>query len=566
MGKKNLTYFDGIYAIILILAIVLRVFFSSVWGLSEKEAEIVNSIPASSTTLYQVWTGALIQLFQASEFVARILPLLFGTALVVFPLFLRKSIGDGATILVGLGLALDPGLIAVSKQAGNEMLAIFALFTLFIFISQKRWAASGVVLAMGLLTGPYYWIGMIGFLICCAIGYVFFNKSAEEPNENSYFAVILSRLKKADWKAFLSGFGVMLLLGGTLFFTQPKVLAGIPNGIITFFSREDPGLNLLTFSNAMIGLIVTYLAILVFGFLGLKYLSAPWRSMFIVWSIVLFLMASLFPGRQLADYIWCILPLYLPAALKISRIKLRSNENRIWILSVTLILAVFALYFLYSLMQYFNNYAVVLEDSKINLYLLSALISFVIFVMILVILAWSWSLYISLDTVTLLGSGFLLFTFLVASMKSSGFDARPDQMMWFQTSYFKDADLFNNTIQRLDQDRTEKIHPLIVEIDGTASESLLWELRNYEVFIKQSVILGNDLQADVFITDINSMPQGVENLSGQDFIQTEYPAWSLMSFREWVKWAMYQETMYNNQQSIVWTLLFQGSLEVTADS
>lgn len=567
MDKKNLTYFEGLYVLILVIALVLRIVFAGTWSLSEKEAQTVNSAIVNPTTLYQLWTGALFTLFNQTELLARLLPVLLGSAMVLLPLYLRKSIGDGVTLLVAAGIALDPGLIAISKQAGSEIVAICALFALFLFVSQKKWTWVGVSLGVGLLSGPFYWLGLLGFLLCFAVGFLFPHTETEDINDSDYAVVIVARLKKIEWKPFLTGLLVFLVMGGTFFLTRPKMLAAIPGGLLEFFQRQTPDLVVLPISNAMLGFLLAYFAVIIIGIFGIRYLSKPWRKMFVLWSIIMFLLAVAYPGRQLADFIWCVLPLYVPAALQLTRIKLRSSENRLWIGSITAVLSIFLAYFLYSLMQYIQHAGTVVEDSQVNLYLLSALAAFVIFIMILVILAWSWSLYISLDVITILGVGMMLFSFVFSAMKSSGFDAKPDQLMWIQTSYFKDADIFNITMKHLDEDRAEKDHPLIVEVDGLTSESLLWELRNYDVYVRDVKKLADTIQPDVVIAPSTLMPNVSEKFSGQDFIYMEFPAWSLMSsIKEWTDWALYQQPLYNQAQIIVWASLFQGSLEVTPDS
>jgi hypothetical protein len=173
----------------------------------------------------------------------------------------------------------------------------------------------------------------------------------------------------------------------------------------------------------------------VIGLIGIQYLSRGWRSITWTWLIVVFMMVMFMPGRQLSDTIWMVIPLYIPAAIFLSRIKLHSEENPILIGVVVALLGVYTVYFLYSLTQYLPNATIMQGDSQNNVYLFSAVISFVILALILVVIAWGWSIAISLDAARVLGLGFVIFAMLVSGLKSAGFDSQPSQLMSLPTRF-----------------------------------------------------------------------------------------------------------------------------------
>ncbi len=565
MEKKTVTYFHVLYAGVVLLALGLRVIFTADWVLSEKEASLAVVATSSSQTIYQVWTGLLFQLFGTSNFLARLWPILFGTAFVFAPLLLRKQLGDTVSFLMAVGLAIDPGLLALSKQAGPEIIALAAFFTLLLFIWQKQWTYAGIALAIGLLSGAYFWIGSFILLLCLAIYSFPLRRSTEENLQDFDAAFIKQFFSEIYWKAVLTSFGFTILLAGTFFLTQPKALAGLTSGIIDFFQRQNQGIYAISFSVEMIGFFAAYLPILVLGLIGLRSVSKSWQSFILTWMFIGFLLIMLLPGRQLADTIWLIIPLYIPAAVFLSNFKLHSTEEPMLIGVVVSILGVFVIYFLYSLTQYLPNSMIIQEDSQTNVYLLSAVISFVILLLILVVLAWGWSIAISLDAVRLLSLGFVIFAMLISGLKSAGFDSVPSQLMWFQTQYFEDSDIFHKSITQLDLNRLEKLAPLKIELQNISTNSLLWELRNYDLMIKSSITMNEEIPADVIITDANSAPYVTENRTGQDFVYQKSAAWSLMSFPEWFRWILYQEPLYNNSQIVIWMNPYVGSLEIITE-
>ena len=82
-------------------------------------------------------TGAMFALFGASEAVARILPALFGTALVALPIFLRPLLGRGGSLLAAAFLTFSPSMLYFSRFARNE--AFILLCTLALVICLWRY-------------------------------------------------------------------------------------------------------------------------------------------------------------------------------------------------------------------------------------------------------------------------------------------------------------------------------------------------------------------------------------------------------------------------------------------
>ena len=108
-----------------------------------------------------VLTGGLFYLFQSSAFLARMLPALFGSILVGVPFLLREQMGKKAGLLFALFLAVDPALVAASRQADSLMIAVASLLLFGLFVLKKQPEWSGVFLALTLLSGPDLWPGLL---------------------------------------------------------------------------------------------------------------------------------------------------------------------------------------------------------------------------------------------------------------------------------------------------------------------------------------------------------------------------------------------------------------------
>jgi hypothetical protein len=122
--KKQLTTEQGMYIIATLLALTLRLLNLGAIPLSEFEADwalqargLVEGQPVNigSQPLIVMLMSAVFTLFGTSEFAVRLFPALFGTALVWLPYFFRLRLGRKAALVLAFGLALDPGLLSLSR-------------------------------------------------------------------------------------------------------------------------------------------------------------------------------------------------------------------------------------------------------------------------------------------------------------------------------------------------------------------------------------------------------------------------------------------------------------------
>ena len=567
MKKKNLTLYDLLYGIIILLALGIRLVFVNQWSLSEKEAALVVNIANDPNSLFQVWTGFLFNFFKESEFFARLLPILFGTGLVLLPSMLRKYVGEKVSLIMAVGFALDPGLIAFSKQAGPEIIAITSLLAFVIFLYEKKWIPAGIFLGIGLLSGYQFWVGAIALFLCAGFTLLFASKPDEDENVNEVVGFLHHIFTAVDWKKFATSLGLTIILGGTLFLTQTKGLAGIASGIVDFFVRENPGFYGMPIIPILIGLCTAYAGLLIFSLIGSWKIPTSWREFIWFWVLIVFIMVSVFPSRQLADYVWMVIPLYYPAAKLLSGLTLKSDENKWIVFGSALALSMLIVFSIYSLMHFLDAIPTAVENEEAMKYLLTSIVALVVFIAVIFIIGWGWSYYLSHDMLLYILIGGLLIMYFVPAMRSTGFGAKPQNLMWIRTSYFEDADLFRKTITILDQNRSVKKETLLVQLHDVDSNSLRWELRNYDLFVQsQNVITNETTLPDVIISSMESAPQVTENRTGQDMICSRMPGWSIMTNLEYFYWAMDEEPLYNDQFCIVWASLYEGSLDVVNDA
>ncbi len=136
MIKFQPTLEHAIYAVALVFAIGLR--FLNLGALPLSDYEATWALQALRVTqglhpalgpnpAYVHLTSILFYIFGGTNFLARFWPALAGTALVFAAWFLRGRIGRIPAIVLAFGLAIDPGLVAMSHLAGGPMLAVTCL-------------------------------------------------------------------------------------------------------------------------------------------------------------------------------------------------------------------------------------------------------------------------------------------------------------------------------------------------------------------------------------------------------------------------------------------------------
>jgi uncharacterized protein (TIGR03663 family) len=105
------------------------------WQLADGRGYVHN--PLTHGPFQFLGTALVFVLFGDSDYTARVLPALFGTALVALPFFLRGYLGRSGALVASLLLAVSPTLLYFSRFAREDI--YFAFFTLATFICVWRY-------------------------------------------------------------------------------------------------------------------------------------------------------------------------------------------------------------------------------------------------------------------------------------------------------------------------------------------------------------------------------------------------------------------------------------------
>ena len=169
--KGRVTVEMGLYALVSVLALGLRLLTLGRWPLLDGEASLAlaawrfaHALPASlrghSPLLFN-WNAFLCFLTGGSDGLMRSLSVVFGSALVLLPYGLRRNLGRFGALAASILLAISPSWIYFSRVAdGSVIVAFCALGFLVVMANYLRAPRSNLILIgaallmLALLAGP----------------------------------------------------------------------------------------------------------------------------------------------------------------------------------------------------------------------------------------------------------------------------------------------------------------------------------------------------------------------------------------------------------------------------
>src|ERR671910_3206948 len=124
--------------------------------IAQGKAPLLGSQPA-----YILFTSILFAVINTTNFMARLIPAIAGSALVFAPYLFREKIKPRPALILAFLFAIDPGLVALSRQAGGTIVAVtFLLFAWAMWIN-RRPVPAGIFAGLALLSGPSLWAGLL---------------------------------------------------------------------------------------------------------------------------------------------------------------------------------------------------------------------------------------------------------------------------------------------------------------------------------------------------------------------------------------------------------------------
>lgn len=548
-----------LYALVLLLALGLRLIRLGALPLTDLEAApalqafelaqglkpVIDPQPAYilfSAPLFFAYGGA-------TNYLARLVPALAGSFMVLVPWFFRQRLGSRAALLLALLLAVDPGLLALSRQAASSILALTFLLFAWAFWEQARPLPAGVFAGLALLGGPAIWGALLVFGLAWGISRLMQTgrAPADADSERRRNELLRSALPPAL---------ITLVIAGTLFMLAPgglaAALASIPaylRGWISPSGVPPTRLILALLFYQPLTLILAFTALLRGWRAGDRTVMALG-----LWMSVAFLVAALYPAHRVTDLYLALVPLCALAALELVRHFDLQPEERTevgGVMVLTALILIFAWLDLASLMYI----PVPSSEATVRIGLFFG--SLVLLAVSLLLVAFGWSvraaqrggLYGALIALGIYSFG--------AGLAAGGLRAQPTPEMWSPGNYPAQAELLSETINDLSDWNAGYVNSLPVTITSVDSPALLWVLRNYQV--SRANTLDMTSAPPLVITSLAGDPSLAASYRGQDFAWGDQLEWEGRQFPQlwdainhWLRWLILREMPHSSETILLW--------------
>lgn len=537
---------------------------------------------------YILFTSILFAIIESTNFMARLVPAIVGSTLVFVPSFFREKIKPRPALILAFLFAFDPGLVALSRQAGGTILAVtFLLFAWAMWIN-RRAVPAGIFAGLALLSGPSLWAGLLVF----GLTRVFFQGKEAKPaqedeedidtlepqsNETNETAdpspITNYKSQNLEYRSAATALIITLLLGGTLFFLSPNGLSAWLLSLPAYLkgwtspSALTAGRTLLAFlAYEPLGIFLAILSIM----RGYRTKNQP-AIRLSLWLGVSLLLAVFY--RQTSELVWVIVPLLTLAALELSRSLNIFSEERVEVGVVSGALLLLLVYIWIDVAKIaidpysqFGTTTALLFGRQVQLqaapYWVMAGAALIIILCILFV-AFGWS-----RRTARLGTVWAFTVFLGAYSLAAAWGAGGLRMpngveLWIPDPRPTQADLLLASVNDVSEFSLGHARSQSVSIMGIDSPALEWALRNHEVELVST--LDPQIAPPLVITPLMEDLGLPSAYRGQDFIWRGPVQWEGTRGPDWLRWLVYRQLPRENETIILWVRddLFPDARETT---
>lgn len=516
---------------------------------------------------YILLTSIFFSVINATNFMARFLPAIVGSALVFVPYVLRKKIKPQPALVLAFLVAVDPGLVALSRQAGGTMLAVAFLLFAWGMWMDRRLVPAGTFAGLALLSGPSLWAGLLtlGLTGLFLQGMGTRPAGGDEPKLSdsqsaNHRTTEPSNYKTTNYRPAISALLLTLLLGGSLFFLAPNGLSAWLSALPAYLGGwttptfMTPGNVLLAFvAYEPLGIFLAVLALIRGYRTGSRRITRLG-----LWLLLALLLAVFY--RQTSELVWVILPLLTLAALELSHAFDIFAEERVEVGVVVLALLILLTYISFDIAKIAIDPQSHFGVTNVNLlgrslqvtgapYLI-LLGAFLIIILCISFVAFGWSARTARLGTTWAFVLFLGAYTLGAAWGASGLRLQNSVELWTPDSHPVQTKLLLSTLDDLSEFSAGHAQAQPVTVIGIDSPALEWALRDHPV----EVVSAPDLQnaPPILITPLMSEPGLPAAYRGQDFTWRQTPQWELITPPDWIRWLVYRQLPRDNETIVLW--------------
>jgi hypothetical protein len=501
-----------------------------------------------------LFTSVLFAVIKSTNFMARSIPALAGSALVFVPYFFREQLKPRPALILAFFLAIDPGLVALSRQANGTILAVtFSLFAMGMWTYGRRFVPAGILAGLALLSGTSLWAGLltVGLTWLFLRGIEVKSKSTESPVAN-----FESSFTNYQFRPALLALVITVVLGGTLFFLVPNGLSAWVSSLPAYLSGwispsvMTPGRILFTLiAYEPLGIFLAILSMI------RGYRTGSTRIIRLsIWLGVSLLFAIFY--RQPGELAWAILPLLALAALELSRSVNIFPSERLEVGVVTIALLILLTYIWFDIsaigLDPFNQYGVAIPvlGGIQNPRFAILYGAFAILIACIAFVAFGWSARTAwLGSVWAFIIFFTVYT-LGAAWSGSGLRYANGVELWTPDQKPVQAKLLLSSVDAISDLSLGHKQSQPVTIMGINSPALEWLLRNHEVKLVDA--LDPQSSPPMVITPPMNDLKLAATYRGEAFTWRQTVQYDSMQRPEWWRWLVSHQLPRQNDLLILW--------------
>ncbi|GAB4482607.1 MAG: hypothetical protein OHK0031_05270 [Anaerolineales bacterium] len=524
------------------LALVLRLLRLGELPLSDAEAawalQALHLLRAQPLTmganpLYVHLTALFFFIFQPGNAAARLLPALAGSFLVFLPGLFGDRLSQKSALLLAFLLACDPGLLALSRQAGSLIPGLTLALFAWGFWRKNRADWAGIFAGLALLSGPALWGGLLALALALGL--------TRGLLPLSDFEIESASLRRAG----LYALGAFLAFGSFFLLSPGGLGAAFRLPLENFFSPGAlPPLMILAAP-----LIYQPLA-LIFGLMAaLRGLRArdPLRIFLGLWWLAAWILALL-PIFQPGGLAWAQIPLLALAALELADRLIPFQAGR----AETLAMAALTVLLLTFVGLTLTAAAIGnLDATSAQLYGLVALAALLMLAISVALVAQGWNTAIAWQGAFSGGLAVLAAYTLSAAFFSAQLKPRPSVEIWADGPSIAQAAALENQMNELSLLQRGAPRALDVTLVGFSSPALEWLLRDWPLSL-QADFSPTSSPALMITPEGFSTPQLESAYRGADFRWRNYPGWGAASFGDWTRWLVEHSLPSGEENLLLW--------------
>lgn len=511
---------------------------------------------------YILFTSILFAIIESTNFMARFVPALVGSTLVFVPYFFRDKIKPLPALILAFFFAVDPGLVALSRQANGTILGVTFLLFAWGMWRHQRAIPAGIFAGLALLSGPSLWAG----LLALGLTWVFLQGMESKRTVSDESKIVepslgsTSLFTSFELRPALLALIVTLLFGGTLFFFSPNGLSAWLSALPAYLkgwtsaSPMTPGRMIFAFfAYEPLGIFLAVLSLI------RGYRTKSRRILRTgLWLGVSLLLAVFY--RQTSELVWAIIPLLTLAALELSRAFNIFAEERVEVGVVVLALMILLAYIWFDVSKIALDPSSQLAATTLPLFgrniqisgapyviLLGAIL---IIILCVSFVAFGWSVRTAWLGTTWAFVLFLGIYSLAAAWGSSGVRSPNGLELWAPDPAPAQANLLRASVDDVSEFSLGHIDSQPITIMGINSPALEWILQDHEVDVVSE--LNPQVAPPIVITPLMNDLGLPSAYRGQDFTWRQRPLWEGIKTPDWIRWLVFRQLPRDNEMIILW--------------